>query len=57
MKRFLTSTFAAIISIATLATVASAVQVTPGHEAADINGDGEVTLTELKNYNRDLRQE
>jgi hypothetical protein len=56
MKRLLLSTLATLISLGSLATVASAAQVSPGNPAADLNGDGEVTLTELKFYNRDQRQ-
>lgn len=56
MKHLMISTLATLLSVGTWATVASAEQVHPGHLAADINGDGEVSLTELKQYNRDQRQ-
>jgi hypothetical protein len=55
MKRFLISTFGILISLGTLAATAQAGQVSPGHDAADINGDGKVTLDEVRNYNRDER--
>ena len=55
MKRFLLSTLVALVSMGTLAATAQAAQVHLGHEAADLNGDGTVTLFELKNYNRDQR--
>lgn len=56
MKRFLTSTVLAMISIATLGAVANADQAVLINDTADINNDGEVTLTELKNYNRAERE-
>lgn len=56
MKRFLISTLATVLSIATAATAATAMQVSPTHDAADLDGDGTVTLTELKRFNRDQRQ-
>ena len=56
MKRFVMSTLTILTIFGTLATTASASQVHLGHEAADANGDGKVTLTEVKNYNRDQRQ-
>lgn len=55
MKRFLLSIVTVLISIGALAATAQAEQVNPGHDAADIDGDGNVSLTELKNYNRDQR--
>lgn len=55
MKRFLFSTLAILVSLGTLVATAQAEQVSLGNEAADLNGDGEVTLDELHNYNRDER--
>ena len=56
MKRFLFSTLAILVSLGTLAATANAAQVNPGHSAADLDGDGTVSLSEVKNYNRDQRQ-
>lgn len=56
MKRLLFTTLAMLLSMGALAATAQAEQVNPGHNAADIDGDGTVTLTELRNYNRDQRQ-
>lgn len=56
MKRFVLSTFAVVMSLGTFAAIASAQQVSLGDPAADLNGDGEVTLHEVRNYNRDQRQ-
>jgi hypothetical protein len=56
MKRVLISALTTLISVGAVAATAHASQVNPRHDAADINGDGEVTLTELRNYNRDQRQ-
>lgn len=56
MKRFVISALTIIVSLGTVAGAAHATQVRPGHDAADINRDGQVTLTEVKNYNRDQRQ-
>ena len=56
MKRFLFSTFAVVMSLGTFAAIANAQQVSLGDPAADLNGDGEVTLNEVRNYNRDQRQ-
>lgn len=55
MKRFLFSTFAILLSLGTLAVTAYAEQLNPGHDDADINGDGVTTLDELRNFNRDDR--
>ena len=55
MKRFLFSTLAILLSLGALATTAQAQQVGPGDKAADLNGDGVVTLAELHNFNRDER--
>jgi hypothetical protein len=55
MKRFLLSTLVISMSLGTLVTSAKAGQVEPGHSAADTNGDGQVSLTEVRNYNRDQR--
>ena len=55
MKRFLFSTLAILLSLGALATTAQAKQVAPGDKAADLNGDGVVTLDELHNFNRDER--
>ena len=56
MKRFLFSTFAVVMSLGTFATIANAQQVSLGDPVADLNGDGKVTLHEVRNYNRDQRQ-
>ncbi|MGD1942944.1 MAG: hypothetical protein ACFB0G_16710 [Leptolyngbyaceae cyanobacterium] len=56
MKRFLLSTFTILMSLGTFAAIASAQQVSLGDPAADLNGDGKVTLHEVRNYNRDQRQ-
>jgi hypothetical protein len=55
MKRFLFSTLAVLVSLGTLAATAQAEQVGLNDAAADVNGNGEVTLDELHNFNRDLR--
>ncbi|MEO0532510.1 MAG: hypothetical protein AAF215_01415 [Cyanobacteria bacterium P01_A01_bin.123] len=56
MKRYLFSGL--IVLLATVVTIplANASQVGLQNLDADLNGDGQVTLTELKNYNRDQRQ-
>ncbi|MEO1124405.1 MAG: hypothetical protein AAFX95_10010 [Cyanobacteria bacterium J06639_16] len=56
MKRYLLSGL--VILLATVVTIplANARQVGLQNLEADLNGDGQVTLTELKNYNRDQRQ-
>ncbi|WP_204137461.1 hypothetical protein [Halomicronema sp. CCY15110] len=55
MKRFLFSTLVILVSLGTLAATAQAEQFGPKDEAADINGNDEVTLHELHNFNRDQR--
>jgi len=55
MRRFLLSALVTLVSVGILAATAQAEQVHPGHDAADMNGDGTVSLSELKNYNRDQR--
>jgi hypothetical protein len=52
MKRILFSRLAILLSFGALAATANAAQVGPNNSDADLNGDGKVTLTELKRYNR-----
>lgn len=55
MKRVLLSSLITLLSLGSFASIASAMQVSPGNVAADLNGDGEVTLTETRRFNRDQR--
>ena len=56
MKRTIISGLTILISSLTLASAAMASQTTIHDPAADLNGDGVVTLGELVKYNRDQRQ-
>ncbi len=56
MKRFSLSALTMLMLLGALTTAATAAQTHRGDLAADLNGDGNVTLHELKNYNRDQRQ-
>ncbi|MDB9528653.1 hypothetical protein PN498_21860 [Oscillatoria sp. CS-180] len=56
MRRLLLSTLIMFISTGTFAAIANAEQVSLSNAAADLNGDGEVTLAELRRYNRDQRR-
>ncbi|MGD1856880.1 MAG: hypothetical protein ACFB2W_21810 [Leptolyngbyaceae cyanobacterium] len=55
MKRFLFSALTIVMSLGALTGSASAVQVGLGDSRADLNGDGQVTLHEVVNFNRDQR--
>jgi TolA-binding protein len=55
MKRFFISSLTILLSTLAMAATAQAGQVSLEHSAADLNGDGEVSITELKQYNRDQR--
>jgi len=55
MKRALFSALVIVSSFGMLATAVNAEQVGPDSRKADLNGDGQVTLTELKAYNRSQR--
>jgi hypothetical protein len=55
MKRTIISGLTILISSLTLASAAMASQTTIHDLAADLNGDGVVTLGELVDYNRDQR--
>ena len=57
MKRFLFSALVILLATATNMPAAAIPRQTHLNDpVADLNGDGVVTLTELKNYNRDARQ-
>ncbi|MEO1096036.1 MAG: hypothetical protein AAFX01_14175 [Cyanobacteria bacterium J06638_28] len=56
MKRFLFSALSIALAIAVAAPMASARQTHLNDLRADLNGDGEVTIGELRRYNRDARQ-
>lgn len=56
MKRFLISGLTIVLSTLTMAAAANAGQTHLKDLAADLNGDGVVTITELVQYNRDQRQ-
>jgi len=56
MKRFLISGLTIALSTFAIASTAQAGQTNFNDLEADLNGDGEVSLTELKQYNRDQRQ-
>ncbi len=55
MKRYLLSGLTIVLSTLTLVSAAQAGQTNLGDSAADINGDGVVTIGELIKYNRDQR--
>lgn len=55
MKRFFISSLTILLSTLAMAATVQAGQVSLEHSAADLNGDGEVSITELKQYNRDQR--
>lgn len=55
MKRYLLSGLVILLSLGVSATFASANQTHFGDLRADLNGDGEVSLRELKSYNRIVR--
>jgi hypothetical protein len=55
MKRFLISGLTIALSTLMIASTAHAEQTDLYNVEADLNGDGEVSLTELKQYNRDQR--
>lgn len=56
MKRLLLSTLTIALASAATAPFAIAGQVSLANLEADLNGDGQVSLTELKLYNRSQRQ-
>lgn len=56
MKCYLMTGFTAVLASLSIASVASASQAPLNTLEADLNGDGVVTLTELKIYNRAQRQ-
>ncbi|MBE9111500.1 hypothetical protein IQ273_19020 [Nodosilinea sp. LEGE 07298] len=55
MKRYLLSGLTIVLSTLALASAANAGQTHLNDAAADINGDGVVTISELIMYNRDQR--
>ena len=56
MKRFLLTTLAILMTTAVAAPVAYANEQTDKSDmSADANGDGKVTLSELRRHNRDAR--
>lgn len=56
MKRTIISGLTLLLSSLALASAAMASQTTIHDPAADLNGDGVVTLGELVQHNRDQRQ-
>ncbi|WP_017297245.1 hypothetical protein [Nodosilinea nodulosa] len=56
MKRFLMAGLTIALSTLSLAAAANAGQTNLKNPAADLNGDGVVTIGELVLYNRDQRQ-
>lgn len=56
MKRTIISGLTLLLSSLALASAAMASQTTIHDSAADLNGDGMVTLGELVQHNRDQRQ-
>lgn len=56
MKRHLFALLTALVALGSLSTVASAQQIGPHNLDADLNGNGEVSLIELKLYNLEQRQ-
>lgn len=55
MKRFFISSLTLILSTLAIASTAHAAQTNLQNSAADLNNDGEVSLSELKRYNRSER--
>ncbi|MBF2036419.1 MAG: hypothetical protein IGR92_13345 [Leptolyngbyaceae cyanobacterium T60_A2020_046] len=55
MKRYLLSGLVLVMSTLAMASAANAGQTNLNDPAADLNGDGEVTLLELIEYNRAQR--
>ena len=55
MRRYLLSALTILLASAIAAPAVSARQATMSDKYADFNGDGQVSLTELINYNRDHR--
>lgn len=55
MKRYLLSGLTIVLSTLAMVSAANAGQTHLNDLAADINGDGVVTLSELISYNRDQR--
>ena len=55
MKRYLLSGLVLVMSTLAMASAANAGQTHLNDPAADLNGDGEVTLLELREYNRAQR--
>ena len=55
MKRFLISSLVLVLSTLAIAPLVRADQVSLHNKAADLNGNGVVTLTELEQYNLDQR--
>ncbi|MBE9078955.1 hypothetical protein IQ241_16915 [Romeria aff. gracilis LEGE 07310] len=55
MKRFLLTGLTVLLSSLTISSVAYAGQTHLNDLAADLNGDGDVSLTELNIYNRNQR--
>ncbi|NJM98166.1 MAG: hypothetical protein HC800_14315 [Phormidesmis sp. RL_2_1] len=55
MKRFLLTIFTVVLSGLAISSTAHAKQVNTSDLAADLNGDGSVSLLELELYNRDQR--
>jgi hypothetical protein len=56
MKRYLLSGFVLVMSTLAMASAANAMQTHLNDPAADLNGDGVVTIGELVQHNRDQRQ-
>jgi hypothetical protein len=55
MKRFFISSLTLILSTLAISSTAHAAQTNLQNSAADLNNDGEVSLSELKRYNRSER--
>jgi len=55
MKRFLISGLTIALSTLAIASTVHAGQTNFNDLEADLNGDGQVSLTELRNHNRDQR--
>ncbi|MEO1068594.1 MAG: hypothetical protein AAFW95_05665 [Cyanobacteria bacterium J06638_6] len=56
MKRYLLSGLTILLTTLAMASAANAAQTSLQDPAADLNGDGVVTIGELVMYNRDQRQ-
>ncbi|MBE9138563.1 hypothetical protein IQ254_15415 [Nodosilinea sp. LEGE 07088] len=56
MKRYLLSGLTIVLSTLAIASAANAGQTNLNDPAADLNGDGVVTIGELVMHNRDQRQ-